>query len=108
MTYAVHAAIPIPYEQIAAFCQRWGVVKLELFGSVLRDDFDPARSDVDAMVTIEPGRRLGLDFFTTMPWELQAIFGRKVDLVERIGVEESANRTRRRHMLEHCEVIYER
>ncbi len=107
MTYTVQAAIPIPYEALAEFCHRWGVVKLELFGSVLRDDFDPARSDVDVMVTFEPERRIGLDFFTTMPWELAEIIGRKVDMVERAGVEQSTNDPRRRHMLGNCETVYE-
>jgi predicted nucleotidyltransferase len=46
----VSAAVPIPYEQIAGLCQRHGIARLELFGSVLRDDFDPSRSDIDVPV----------------------------------------------------------
>ena len=40
------ARIMIPQEEVAAFCQRWRIVELALFGSVLRDDFGP-ESDVD-------------------------------------------------------------
>ena len=36
------ARIPIPLDHIAAFCKKHGIVKLSLFGSVLRDDFGPA------------------------------------------------------------------
>ena len=107
MTHTVHAAIPIPYEAVAAFCQRWGVVKLELFGSVLREDFDPARSDVDVMVTFAPGRLPGWEFFANFPDELSTIFRRKVDVQTRSGVEEMSNTIRRRHILENSEVIYE-
>ena len=107
MTHTVHAAIPIPYEAIAVFCERWGVVRMELFGSVLREDFDAARSDVDVMVTFAPGRLPGWEFFADFPDELSAIFGRKVDVQTRHGVEEMSNATRRRHILENSEVIYE-
>ena len=108
MTHPVHAAIPIPYEALAAFCERWGVVKMEIFGSVLRDDFDPQRSDVDVMVTFAPGRLPGWEFFADFPDELSAIFGRKVDVQTRRGVEEMGNAIRRRHILESSEVVYER
>jgi hypothetical protein len=34
-------AIPIPHEEIAAFCRKWGIRRLSFFGSLVRDDFDP-------------------------------------------------------------------
>jgi hypothetical protein len=40
-------------EQIREICARWQIVELELFGSVLRDDFGPA-SDIDVLVTFAP------------------------------------------------------
>jgi len=46
---AAELPIPIDRERIAEFCRAHGIRKLSLFGSVLRDDFDPARSDVDAL-----------------------------------------------------------
>lgn len=74
-------AIPVDQAQLSAFCQRWQVVELSVFGSVVRADFDPARSDVDVLVEFAPGA--GLDFFDllTMTEELEAMFGRQVDLV---------------------------
>ena len=45
--------LQLPLEQIADFCRRWGIARLEVFGSVLRDDFRPD-SDLDFLFT--PGR----------------------------------------------------
>lgn len=42
-------------EKIAAFCRERGIRRLSLFGSVLRDDFNPARSDVDVLAEFNPG-----------------------------------------------------
>lgn len=73
--------IVIDYERLVDFCRRWEVAELALFGSVLRDDFNPERSDVDVLVDFKSGA--GLDFFDllTMTEDLEAIFGRRVDLV---------------------------
>jgi predicted nucleotidyltransferase len=38
--------------------------------------------------------------------ELEAIFGRKVDLIDRKGVEESRNFLRRKEILNSAQVIY--
>ena len=75
-------AIEVPHEQIAEFCRKWGIRKLSFFGSVTRDDFDPARSDVDVLVEFRPDRTPSWEYWSTMPDELSAIFnGRKVDLL---------------------------
>ena len=55
--------IQLDREKIAEFCRARGIRKLSLFGSVLRDDFDPARSDVDVLAEFAPGVRPGLKFF---------------------------------------------
>jgi predicted nucleotidyltransferase len=47
------ARIAYDCEKLAAFCRKWKVRELALFGSVLREDFGPD-SDVDVMVTFEP------------------------------------------------------
>ena len=71
--------IQIDREKIAEFCRARGIRKLSLFGSVLRDDFDPARSDVDVLAELLPTARPGWEFFG---WheDLAPIIGRKVDL----------------------------
>lgn len=70
--------IQIDREKIAEFCRARGIRKLSLFGSGLRDDFDPARSDVDVLAEFESGIRPGLKFFGYAD-ELAEVIGRKVD-----------------------------
>ena len=53
--------------------------KLRLFGSAVREDFDPAHSDIDLLVEYFPGKHAGLARFA-LAEELSRIFGRKVDL----------------------------
>lgn len=94
-------AIPIPHEEIAAFCRKWGIRKLAFFGSVVRDDFGP-ESDVDVLVEFREGRTPGWEFFSDIPDELSAIFnGRKIDL----GTFDSIKRRIRTDVL--SEAVYE-
>lgn len=72
-------AIELPMEAIRAFCERHGIVRLSLFGSVLRDDFGP-ESDVDVLVEFAEGKKPGLAFFV-MGDELADLLGRPVDFV---------------------------
>ncbi len=74
------AQLPVTVDpgKIAEFCRTRGVRKLSLFGSVLRDDFDPSRSDVDVLVEFLPGRAPAWEFFRFGEF-LSDIFGRKVD-----------------------------
>jgi predicted nucleotidyltransferase len=76
------AELPIVFdrEKIARFCRERGIRKLSLFGSVLRDDFDPQRSDVDVLAEFAPGIRPGLRFFGYGD-ELAEIIGHKVDFL---------------------------
>jgi hypothetical protein len=46
--------IQIDREKVAEFCRARGIRKLSLFGSVLREDFDPERSDVDVLAEFHP------------------------------------------------------
>jgi predicted nucleotidyltransferase len=71
-------AISIPADAIAAFCRKHHILRLALFGSVLRSDFSP-ESDVDVLVEFEPGKTPGWEFFD-MQAELSDVLGRRVDL----------------------------
>ena len=70
-------------DQIIALCKSHHVVRLEIFGSVLRDDFDPQKSDLDFLVELEdlPPVEYAESFFG-LEDELNRLFKRKVDLVE--------------------------
>ena len=43
-------------QPLRELCERYGVQKLELFGSAARGEFDPAHSDLDFIVQMK-GRR---------------------------------------------------
>lgn len=64
---------------IARFCQERGIRRLSIFGSALRDDFEPGRSDLDVLVEFLPGRTPGWDF-VRYERELSELIGAKVDL----------------------------
>lgn len=72
--------IALDREKIAAFCRERRIRKLSLFGSVLRDDFEPGRSDVDVLAEFDAGalNKAGWDFFAYGD-QLGAVLGHKVD-----------------------------
>lgn len=75
-------ATHVPQEAIADVCRRWKIREPALFGSVLRDDFGP-ESDVDVLVTFERGVHHGIDEYIAMHEQLQSLFGRPVDIVNK-------------------------
>ncbi|MFH1144249.1 MAG: nucleotidyltransferase family protein [Candidatus Eisenbacteria bacterium] len=73
--------IGIDREKTAAVCRKYGIRRLALFGSVLRDDFGPG-SDVDVLVEFEPGRIPGFFGLHRIEREIAELFGgRKIDLL---------------------------
>ena len=92
-------------EQIAAFCRKWQITRFELFGSALRDDFDD-ESDVDVLVCFQEGSPQGLSELMSMEEELQTLFERHVDVIERRLVETSRNWVRRRNILQSARLLY--
>ena len=54
------------HAQIADLCRTFGVRRLDVFGSAVREDFDPARSDVDFLWTL-PTTRTGTGSVITSP-----------------------------------------
>ena len=106
MTRRSETRLPIPHEQVEAFCRKWNITRMELFGSALRDDFDSQRSDLDLLITFAPGKTPGFDFFS-LPDELEEIFHRRIDLSTRPSVEQSRNRIRKASILASAETVYE-
>lgn len=97
--------VSIRKDQLTAFCKRWQITELALFGSVLRDDFGP-ESDVDVLVEFEDEARHTLLDIAQMENELSRMLGREVDLIERTAVEQSRNYIRRKAILDSAETIY--
>jgi uncharacterized protein len=78
-------------DALNVLCRRYAVAKLKLFGSAVRDDFDPARSDFDFLVEFNAppeGMRLGTQFFGFLR-DIEILVGRHVDLLEEGAIENS-------------------
>ncbi len=89
-------------ERIAELCRKWQISELSLFGSVLRDDFR-LDSDVDLLVVFETSARWDLWDLLHMKDEIEALFGRGVDLVEKTALR---NPFRRHEILTTRQVLY--
>ena len=72
------SGVTFPTDQIAEICRRFGITRLSLFGSVIRNDFH-AESDVDILVEFAPTTRIGLIGVATMEADLTDAIGRRVD-----------------------------
>ena len=89
-------------QELRATCERFGVRRLELFGSATGEDFDPEHSDLDFLVEFRPEQDLGpwLKHFFEFRWTLEQLFGHSVDLVMPSAMKNAhfireVNRTRR-------------
>jgi uncharacterized protein len=78
----MHPLIENNRNAITKLCRLHGVSRLEAFGSILREDFDAGRSDVDILVEFEPSKASSFTNFLDLKESLEALFGRSVDLVE--------------------------
>jgi len=78
----MEAAIEQKREQLAELCRRFGVQRLAVFGSALREDFDPEHSDLDFVIEFGPLPAGGYaDSYFGLLEALECLFGRPIDLV---------------------------
>ena len=94
--------ITIPQKKLDEFCRRWNVVEFAVFGSALREDFN-SESDVDVLVTFAPDAEISLFDMAQMKIELERIYRRSVDLIEKASLR---NPYRRREILQTAQVLY--
>lgn len=101
----IRAEIEKSRAAVAALCREHGVRKLEIFGSATREDFDPEGSDLDFLVELDPeGPLRVLDAYFGLKEGLEALFGRRVDLVMPDAV---TNPYRRAAIDESREILFE-
>lgn len=79
---AVKERLQASPSQIADFCQRWNIIELALFGSILRDDFRPD-SDIDILASFAPNTSWNLFDLMQMQEQLESMLGRTVDLTQK-------------------------
>ncbi|MBI5523985.1 MAG: nucleotidyltransferase family protein [Desulfarculus sp.] len=94
--------IRFPAEEIEAFCRRWKVAELSVFGSARRGGMSPD-SDVDLLIEFNEDASWSLFDWVDMIAELKAILGREVDLVSKQGLR---NPYRRQAILAEAEILY--
>lgn len=94
--------VAIDRKRINAFCRKWKVKELSIFGSALREDFGPD-SDIDVLVAFEEDAAWDVWDHLHAEEELKELLGREVDLVSKSAIR---NPFRREHILGNREVIY--
>lgn len=94
----------VDLDAISAFCEKHEVKTLSLFGSILRADFN-ASSDVDVLVDLGD-KHIDLHEMFRMVDHLEAIFGRRVDMVESSNLGRLDD-VRRKEISSTARVIYE-
>jgi uncharacterized protein len=99
------ADIALHREELQELCRRFGVRRLDVFGSAARGDFDPARSDVDFLVEFA-AQDDDLAHFLDFKQALETLLDRRVDLVDRKAIQTSRNYIRKRHILTGAKPIY--
>jgi hypothetical protein len=103
----LHPAIASHQPALIALCRRFGVRRLEAFGSAARgNDFSPPASDADLLVEFAPDQAVTLDAMLTFHEALEAILGRRVDLLDRHALMASRNHIRRNAILAEAQPIY--
>lgn len=94
--------ITLPLEEIQVYCRTQPIVRLSLFGSVIRDDFT-SESDVDILVEFELGAKITYFDLYEIQQALEKIVKRKIDLLTRNALSEYF----RENILKTAQVIYE-
>ena len=91
--------------QLAQFCQKWGIIELSLFGSILGNKFHQG-SDIDILLQFSPNSRQGLLTLAKIKHELEKMTGRVIDIAVKESIENSENEIRRQEILKTAKVIY--
>ena len=96
-----HHGIQLDRNTLSKFCRQKGILRLSLFGSILREDFGP-KSDVDVLVEFDSRHISTLLDMVQMEMELTRIVGRKVDF----RTPEDLSRQIREQVIRAAEVQY--
>jgi len=99
------AAFAWPEVEGEAFCRRWRIAEISVFGSAARGE-EREDSDVDLLVRFHPDADWSLLDHVRMEDELAELLGRKVDLLTRRSVEGSHNPVLRDEILESARPLY--
>ena len=99
------SASVLPTEATTAFCARWGVSEVYVFGSASRGELRE-NSDLDVAVRFRSDVRYSLFDLVDMKDELSTLAGRPVDLFTLRGIEHMPNSARRDSILGALELVH--
>ena len=101
----IESRLGISLKTLTEFCQEKQIIELSVFGSILRNDFNPD-SDIDFLVIFKHRADISLLGIIRIENELKKLLNREVDLVSKKAIENSKNWIRRQNILDSAEVIY--
>lgn len=101
----MHVSLDTKRADVRDLCQRFGVARLDVFGSAARGQGFREASDVDFLVEFAAAHD-DLAHFLDFRDALEALLGRTVDLVDRRSIEASRNYIRRRSILTGAQAVY--
>jgi predicted nucleotidyltransferase len=101
----MHQNFHVSYDALGEACRRWGVEKVKLFGSVLRDDFSE-KSDIDLLLEFKPDVVHSLFEYDRMRDDFRRAFDREVDIVNLQGLLSSRNELRKRNIISSAQDFY--
>jgi predicted nucleotidyltransferase len=77
------ATIQAHADEIAGLCRKFGVARLDAFGSSVRGEFNPGRSDLDFFVEFAERGFIGAaDRYFGLLEGLECLFQTRIDLVD--------------------------
>ena len=97
--------IDFNYEELEKLCKLWGILRIDLYGSVLTDRFSD-KSDIDIIVEFDTDVPLG-GFRIAASEDIGEFLGRKVDMCTFEELSNFENKKAARAVLEAGETIYE-
>lgn len=97
--------IPIPHDEVAAFCRKWLITELTLCGRALRGDAAP-ENGVDFLARFDPDAKHTLFNLDDMEEELGALLGRETHIGSWDAIERSDNPYRRATVREAAQAVY--
>jgi hypothetical protein len=100
-THDIYERLGVSSQKVAAYCRANHIVRLAVFGSITRDDFND-NSDVDLLVEFDPRAAIGWEIVDIQDG-FAAMFGRPVDLLTYKGI----NKYMRDTILSEARVVYE-
>jgi hypothetical protein len=95
----------VSYPALEEACRKWGVDRVMLFGSAVRDDFTDT-SDIDLLLQFKPEVVHSLFTYDRMKSDFAHAFDREVDIVNLQGLLESKNERRKQNILSSAKEFY--